>query len=151
MAKNGSGQKHAAAVAGRTFPSGVGDADRARGSLHRLRAGAVSPRLSLRHGNSWSSTAAVRGLDKHAAEEELNVLLRQLDMEHAMHVKMNQFSKGMLQKINLIQGMLGHPDLLLLDEPLRGWTLKRRKISSKCCLRENAGALPSSCRFMNRS
>lgn len=74
-----------------------------------------------------SSTAAVRGLDKHAAEEELNVLLRQLDMEHAMHVKMNQFSKGMLQKINLIQGMLGHPDLLLLDEPLSGLDIKAQE------------------------
>ncbi|HWO53241.1 MAG TPA: ABC transporter ATP-binding protein [Paenibacillus cookii] len=74
-----------------------------------------------------SSTAAVRGLDKHAAEEELNVLLRQLDMEHAMHVKMNQFSKGMLQKINLIQAIAGKPDLLLLDEPLSGLDVKAQE------------------------
>ncbi|GIO29903.1 MULTISPECIES: ATP-binding cassette domain-containing protein [Paenibacillus] len=74
-----------------------------------------------------SSAAAVRGLDKRAAEEELSVLLRQLDMEHAMHVKMNQFSKGMLQKISLIQAIAGKPDLLLLDEPLSGLDVKAQE------------------------
>jgi len=74
-----------------------------------------------------TSVASVRGMDKHAAEEELNDLLRKLDMEHAMHVKMNQFSKGMLQKINLIQGICGKPGMLLLDEPLSGLDVKAQE------------------------
>ncbi|WP_339321270.1 ABC transporter ATP-binding protein [Paenibacillus sp. FSL W8-0194] len=74
-----------------------------------------------------TNVAAVRGMDKHAAEDEIYDLLQQLDMEHALHVKMNRFSKGMLQKINLIQGMLGHPDLLLLDEPLSGLDVKAQE------------------------
>lgn len=33
---------------------------------------------------------------------------------------MRYFSKGMLQKVNMMQAMLSKPDLLLLDEPLSG-------------------------------
>ena len=35
-------------------------------------------------------------------------------------VRMSEFSKGTVQKVNLMQTLLGEPDLLLLDEPLSG-------------------------------
>ncbi|MDR0266654.1 ABC transporter ATP-binding protein [Paenibacillus sp.] len=73
------------------------------------------------------SASAVRGMDKTSAEQAVTSLLRQFDMDQYAHVRMNRFSKGMLQKINLIQAMLGHPDLLLLDEPLSGLDVKAQE------------------------
>lgn len=47
-------------------------------------------------------------------------LLDYLGLTEAMTKRMTSFSKGMLQKVNLIQAVLTSPDLLLLDEPLSG-------------------------------
>ncbi|MCJ8010703.1 ABC transporter ATP-binding protein [Paenibacillus sp. KQZ6P-2] len=73
------------------------------------------------------SAAEVRGIDKAAAEKEMNGFLEQLGMDRFVHVRMTQFSKGMLQKINLIQAMMGGPELLLLDEPLSGLDVKAQE------------------------
>ncbi|MWV43450.1 ATP-binding cassette domain-containing protein [Paenibacillus sp. HJL G12] len=73
------------------------------------------------------SAAAIRGMEKRAAGQELTDFMNQLGMENFMHVKMTQFSKGMLQKINLIQALMGAPDLLLLDEPLSGLDIKAQE------------------------
>lgn len=73
------------------------------------------------------SSAEVRGMGKASAENELRGFLSQLGMESFAHVRMSQFSKGMLQKINLIQAMMGGPELLLLDEPLSGLDIKAQE------------------------
>ncbi|MEC0240432.1 ABC transporter ATP-binding protein [Paenibacillus dokdonensis] len=73
------------------------------------------------------SSAEVRGMEKASAENELRGFLSKLGMESFAHVRMSQFSKGMLQKINLIQAMMGGPDLLLLDEPLSGLDIKAQE------------------------
>lgn len=53
----------------------------------------------------------------HAKIGELGALL-QLDPSARKHLR--HYSKGNLQKVNLMQAMLRRPDLLLLDEPLSG-------------------------------
>ncbi|WP_136604792.1 ABC transporter ATP-binding protein [Paenibacillus dokdonensis] len=73
------------------------------------------------------SSAEVRGMKKESAENEIRGFLSQLGMESFAHVRMSQFSKGMLQKINLIQAMMGSPDLLVLDEPLSGLDIKAQE------------------------
>jgi ABC-type multidrug transport system ATPase subunit len=35
---------------------------------------------------------------------------------------MREYSKGMLQRITLAQAMLHDPRLMVLDEPVTGWT-----------------------------
>lgn len=73
------------------------------------------------------STADVKGMEKTSGEQEMMDLLGQLGLEGYLNVKMNQFSKGMLQKVNLIQALMGRPDLLLLDEPLSGLDVKAQE------------------------
>ena len=47
-------------------------------------------------------------------------LLRFFEIEDAAKRKIKTFSKGMTQKLGLIQAMLSDPDLLILDEPTSG-------------------------------
>lgn len=51
-----------------------------------------------------------------------------LEQRHDLH--MTQFSKGMLQKLNVMQAMLNEPQLLVLDEPFSG--LDERTIQQLC-------------------
>lgn len=85
------------------------------------------PQLPFTPREFLMSAAAVGGMDKPSAEQKVSSLLQQLDMEQYADVRMNRFSKGMLQKINLIQAMLQRPDLLLLDEPLSGLDVKAQE------------------------
>ena len=50
----------------------------------------------------------------------INVLLRKMDLTKDKDKKLRQYSKGMLQKIGLIQAVIHEPELLILDEPMSG-------------------------------
>ncbi|CAM3975563.1 ABC transporter ATP-binding protein [Cohnella lubricantis] len=63
--------------------------------------------------------AAIAGLDRSASGESIDSWLERLHL-NAENTQMRHFSKGMLQKVNLIQAVLRQPDLLLLDEPHGG-------------------------------
>ncbi|MGO4531886.1 ATP-binding cassette domain-containing protein [Paenibacillus sp. 2TAF8] len=56
--------------------------------------------------------------------KELKDRIRELHdffrLEQSAHLKMSHFSKGMLQKTNVMQAMIKRPDLLVLDEPFSG-------------------------------
>jgi len=58
------------------------------------------------------------------ASDEMNTRITELlacfRLETFRSQSMLSFSKGMLQKVNLIQSMLAEPSLLLLDEPMSG-------------------------------
>lgn len=64
--------------------------------------------------------AAVAGLPEEAAETAIDRYLVRLGLAHTGRLQMRHFSKGMLQKANLIQAVLAEPRLLLLDEPFSG-------------------------------
>ncbi len=64
---------------------------------------------------------AISGLPKQQLSHRLSALLDKFELENeAAKRPCRQYSKGMLQKINLIQALIRPPELLLLDEPLSG-------------------------------
>ncbi|SDL41878.1 ATP-binding cassette domain-containing protein [Paenibacillus jilunlii] len=63
------------------------------------------------------------GLTSAAAEARVTELLEVFHLEEFRRQSMAGFSKGMLQKVNLIQSLLTQPQLLLLDEPMSGLDL----------------------------
>lgn len=84
----------------------------------------------------------IRSLPKKQVEQRINTLLKMFHMEDDRNIRIIHFSKGMKQKITIMQAMLEETDLLIMDEPLSGLdpkaqrdleelliSLKRRKIS----------------------
>ncbi|MCB0412850.1 MAG: ABC transporter ATP-binding protein [Bdellovibrionales bacterium] len=47
-------------------------------------------------------------------------LLKRVDLEHARHKQLKDYSKGMLQKIGLAQALIHKPSFVILDEPMAG-------------------------------
>ncbi|CAH8715375.1 ABC transporter ATP-binding protein [Paenibacillus thiaminolyticus] len=53
-------------------------------------------------------------------QERIKELHTFFHLEQSKSLKMTHFSKGMLQKVNLMQATIKTPDLLVLDEPFSG-------------------------------
>lgn len=64
--------------------------------------------------------ARIQGMSTEDALTMISGMLTLFHMQEHADRSMNHFSKGMLQKVNLMQAMLAKPDLLMLDEPLSG-------------------------------
>lgn len=62
----------------------------------------------------------VRGMPAAELNRRLAALLDRFGMAAHAGVKLKHCSKGMLQKVNLMQAVIAPPDVLLLDEPLSG-------------------------------
>ena len=60
------------------------------------------------------------GLRRSDRQERIEKLAHQLRIESALDLPLRKYSKGMLQRIGLVQTLLNDPKLLLLDEPMSG-------------------------------
>lgn len=78
------------------------------------------PKLRLTPQEYLLSMGKIQGLNKDFLNRRIEELLGQFGLTEARGNRMNFFSKGMLQKINIMQSLLARPDLLVLDEPLSG-------------------------------
>ncbi|MEX3615786.1 MULTISPECIES: ABC transporter ATP-binding protein [Paenibacillus] len=75
------------------------------------------PALRFRPSEYLHHMASIQGLDTQEATKRIDAMLNVFQLQD---IKMTLCSKGMLQKVNLMQALLRQPDVLVLDEPLSG-------------------------------
>jgi ABC-2 type transport system ATP-binding protein len=59
-------------------------------------------------------------IPKQKREEQIDELLKLVDMEEWKHTQISKFSTGMKQRINVIRALLPEPKILFMDEPTLG-------------------------------
>lgn len=79
-----------------------------------------SPRKYLRY------IAALKGIEKSAVEKRIDEVLDLVALQEVKDKKMRKFSGGMIQRVGIAQAILGHPKILILDEPTAGLDPKER-------------------------
>jgi ABC-2 type transport system ATP-binding protein len=65
-------------------------------------------------------TASELGLGRKEADEQLPILLERVGLIQYQDYKIAKLSKGMVQRLSVGQAMMGHPKVLILDEPMIG-------------------------------
>lgn len=73
-----------------------------------------------------SYLAALKGMEKNQAQEEIRELLIEVGLEDVMDQKMRKFSGGMIQRVGIAQALLNNPKIIILDEPTAGLDPKER-------------------------
>jgi ABC-2 type transport system ATP-binding protein len=69
----------------------------------------------------------IRGMDKNQLRQRIDHLLETFHLQDERKIRITNFSKGMKQKIAIMQAMLEDTDLLILDEPLSGLDPKAQR------------------------
>ncbi len=107
--------------------SGLGEFDKGRRGVEksagRLTIGYAPerfPKLNFNAVEYLRSMGKMQGIPDGELSGRIEHLLLQFGLVPSDRRTMKNYSKGMLQKVNLIQSMLTNPDLLLLDEPFSG-------------------------------
>jgi ABC-2 type transport system ATP-binding protein len=70
--------------------------------------------------------AALKGLDKKTAIEEISIILDLLNLTEQQDKKIKEYSGGMKQRLLVAQALLGDPGILIFDEPTAGVDPKER-------------------------
>ncbi|MHB1390010.1 MAG: ABC transporter ATP-binding protein [Thermoleophilia bacterium] len=64
--------------------------------------------------------ARMQGIERRKQKQTCLELIESVGLTHFMRQKINQLSRGLLQRFNIAQALLGDPNLLVMDEPLSG-------------------------------
>ena len=79
-------------------------------------------------GNIMRYFAELKGLGKTDAESFINKFLSRVDLLDKVNIRLDKLSSGQQQKVQLGITMMGDPDLLILDEPTKGFDPVNRKL-----------------------
>lgn len=63
---------------------------------------------------------SIRGMATKQLQQKIDDLLEMFHLQESRNIRIINFSKGMKQKVMIMQAMLENTDLLILDEPLSG-------------------------------
>lgn len=119
---NGSGKSTLLRIAAGLLPPTAGEV-KWRGGQGHARIGYVPerfPKLRFTPVEYLQAMGRMQGMRAEPLRARITELLRMFRMEEAQNRRIERFSKGMAQKVNLMQAVLKPPDLLILDEPLSG-------------------------------
>ena len=94
-------------------------------------------RFSIR--DQLTTFGRLAGLSRATCRQEVDKLLRQVQLYEIRQRRLGACSRGMLQRLGLAQALLGDPPLLLLDEPALGLDPAGQKF-----MREQIAALQQS-------
>jgi len=64
--------------------------------------------------------AKLQNYPRDKIESRIDELLEKFDLSEWKHANVNNFSKGMTQKLGLIQALIHDPEIIILDEPQTG-------------------------------
>jgi ABC-type multidrug transport system ATPase subunit len=78
------------------------------------------PRLNVSAYSILRSLGKAEGLRKDGIEQRIDQLLGIFSLDESANMPLRTYSKGMLQKVFVIQAFISRADVLLLDEPLSG-------------------------------
>jgi ABC-2 type transport system ATP-binding protein len=64
--------------------------------------------------------AELKGLSRREARRRADAYFERLGLADEKHKKVNEFSKGMQQKVQIITTLIHEPELIIIDEPFSG-------------------------------
>lgn len=117
---NGSGKSTLLKIAAGLIPPTAGGRSEHGAALRIGYAPDRLPPLRMSSAAYLTHLARISGISKRDIPVRVQELHERFRLEQTSLLGMNSFSKGMLQKVNMMQAMLGRPELLVLDEPLSG-------------------------------
>jgi ABC-2 type transport system ATP-binding protein len=131
MGPNGAGKSTLARILGGLLLPSAGRAtiaghDAAAGApgLRRSVSFVVGDERSFHYGVSGRDNlcyfAALHGLDARTARRRAGELLERVGLAAAADRRYREYSRGMRQRLAIARGLLGDPEVLLLDEPTLG-------------------------------
>lgn len=117
---NGSGKSTLLKITAGLIPATAGTRSEHRAALRIGYAPDSLPPLRMSSTAYLTHMARISGIAKCDIPVRIQELHAWFRLEQNSMRRMSSFSKGMLQKVNMMQAMLGRPELLVLDEPLSG-------------------------------
>ena len=75
---------------------------------------------SLRVGESLIYLGQLKGMSAARARQRANELMAQVELAGWMGKRVQELSRGMQQRVQLVASLLHDPDLVILDEPFQG-------------------------------